>query len=458
MKKVRLLLLLLLAAALLGGCAGQSAPSAPAPTPTPEPTEPPAVMIGALRLDAESVCADLGGTGDKVGEAIRSLVDSRALLSSLREIRLGETLPPYELYRSLREAYPEAQIELELRLFGETLSRGVRTLDLHEMRPEQTDELLAVLPYLEELEEIGFVSPEGVCAFTLDDIPQLDRIREAAPELRLHVSFDLFGQTVSDEDERIEYYLVPIGNEGAETVRAVLPYLRSCSYFLLDGCDIDNEVLAQLRDDFPDKKIVWRVWIIEPWYSSRVMMRRGSFLTDTERIRTTLVRPENCDVLKYCTETKYVDFGHNFLMSDFSFLACMPKLEACIIAISRVSDLTPLASCPELEYLEVFTTDVADLSPLTNCKKLEYLNISNCKKLTDITPLYGMTSLKVLRMTATLNVPREQKEELARRLPDLTILNVGADPTEGGWRTMPRYFLLREQMKYDEDWLLYGIP
>ena len=448
MKKVRLLLLLLLAAALLGGCAGQSAPSAPAPTPTPEPTEPPAVMIGALRLDAESVCADLGGTGDKVGEAIRSLVDSRALLSSLREIRLGETLPPYELYRSLREAYPEAQIELELRLFGETLSRGVRTLDLHEMRPEQTDELLAVLPYL----------PEGVCAFTLDDIPQLDRIREAAPELRLHVSFDLFGQTVSDEDERIEYYLVPIGNEGAETVRAVLPYLRSCSYFLLDGCDIDNEVLAQLRDDFPDTKIVWRVWIIEPWYSSRVMMRRGSFLTDTERIRTTLVRPENCDVLKYCTETKYVDFGHNFQMSDYYFLAYMPKLEACIIAISHVDDLTPLASCPELEFLEVFTTDITDLSPLTNCKKLAYLNISNCKQLTDITPLYEMTSLKVLRMTATLKVPREQKEELARRLPDLTILNVGADPTEGGWRTMPRYFLLREQMKYDEDWLLYGIP
>ncbi len=458
MKKVRLLLLLLLAAALLGGCAGQSAPSAPAPTPTPEPAEPPAVMIGALRLDAESVCADLGGTGDKVGEAIRSLVDSRALLSSLREIRLGETLPPYELYRSLREAYPEAQIELELSLFGETLSRGVRTLDLHEMRPEQTDELLAVLPYLEELEEIGFVSPEGVCAFTLDDIPQLDRIREAAPELRLHVSFDLFGQTVSDEDERIEYYLVPIGNEGAETVRAVLPYLRSCSYFLLDGCDIDNEVLAQLRDDFPDTKIVWRVWIIEPWYSSRVMMRRGSFLTDTERIRTTLVRPENCDVLKYCTETKYVDFGHNFQMSDYYFLAYMPKLEACIIAISHVDDLTPLASCPELEFLEVFTTDITDLSPLTNCKKLAYLNISNCKQLTDITPLYEMTSLKVLRMTATLKVPREQKEELARRLPDLTILNVGADPTEGGWRTMPRYYLLREQMKYDEDWLLYGIP
>ena len=380
MKKVRLPLLLLLAAALLCGCGARNESAAPAPAPEELETAAPAATIGALTLDAESACVDLGGAGEEIGDAVRALVDSRALLPSLREIRLGETPPPYELYRSLCEAYPEAQIELELRLFDEPLARGVRSLDLHEMRPGQTDELLAVLPYLEELEEIGFVSPEGVCAFTLDDIPQLDRIREAAPELRLHVSFDLFGQTVSDEDERIEYYLVPIGNEGAETVRAVLPYLRSCS------CDIDNEVLAQLRDDFPDTKIVWRVWIIEPWYSSRVMMRRGSFLTDTERIRTTLVRPENCDVLKYCTETKYVDFGHNFQMSDYYFLAYMPKLEACIIAISHVDDLTPLASCPELEFLEVFTTDITDLSPLTNCKKLAYLNISNCKQLTDITP------------------------------------------------------------------------
>jgi hypothetical protein len=151
----------------------------------------------------------------------------------------------------------------------------------------------------------------------------------------------------------------------------------------MDGCEVDNEVMAQLRDDFPMPKIVWRVWLIEPWYSSRVMMRRGSFLTDTERLRTTMITQDNCDVLKYCTETKYVDFGHTFWMNDYSFLAYMPKLEACIIAISHVSDISALANCPELEYLEVFTTDITDLTPLTHCKKLEYLNISNCKQLTD---------------------------------------------------------------------------
>ena len=141
----------------------------------------------------------------------------------------------------------------------------------------------------------------------------------------------------------------------------------------------------------------------------------------------------------------------------------MPKLEACIIAISHVSDLTPLASCPELEYLEVFTTDITNVEPLANCKKLAYLNIANCKKLTDITPLYDLTSLKVLRMVVTPKVPKEQKEELARRLPDCQILNLGGDPTEYGWRydqhghPVPRYTLLRKQMQYDED-RAYGIP
>ena len=454
MKKGLNILLAALLALLLCGCG--AVPGAQEQS-VPEETPPGTVAIGDLVLDGESVSAELGALSDGKDEAIRALIENSASLGSLADISLGEA-PDYALYAALREAFPAAQIRCELRLFGEELDANARELDLHTMSPAQTDELLGVLPYLEKLEKIDFVSPEGVCAFSIDDIPQLDRIRAAAPEVYLRVAFDLFGQRVSSEDERIEYYLVPIGNEGVETVRAVLPYLRSCTYFLMDGCEVDNEVMAQLRDDFPMPKIVWRVWLIEPWYSSRVMMRRGSFLTDTERLRTTMITQDNCDVLKYCTETKYVDFGHTFWMNDFSFLAYMPKLEACIIAISHVSDISALANCPELEYLEVFTTDITDLTPLTHCKKLEYLNISNCKLLTDITPLYEMTSLKVLRMTATLKVPREQKEELARRLPELTILNIGADPTEGGWRTMPRYSLLREQMKYDEDWQEYGIP
>ena len=457
----RTLLLCLLLAAILCGCgaAAETEPEIPiSPEPTSTPTPVPTVHVAGKALDTRSARADLSGGSGDINADIQTLIENRSILSSLREIDLGQNVPDYALYRAAVEAFPDAEIRLELTLLGEPLDEDAAALDLSAFSPEQTDELIAVLPYLEKLEEISFVSEDGVCAYAIEDIAQLNRVREAAPSVQLKVAFDLFGQRVTSDDERIEYYLTHIGNEGVDTVRAVLPYLTACTYFLMDGCDVDNEVMAQLREDFPTPKIVWRVWLIDPWYSSKKMMRRGSFLTDTERIRTTLVRPGNCDVLKYCTETKYVDFGHNFKMSDYYFLAYMPKLEACIIAISHVSDLTPLASCPELEYLEVFTTDITSVEPLAQCKKLAYLNIANCKKLTDITPLYELTSLKVLRMVVTPKVPKEQKAELARRLPDCRILNQGGDPTENGWRTMPRYFLLRKQMKYDEDWNVYGIP
>ncbi len=453
MKKTLPLLLLLLCL-LLCACGAQALPPEESPAATP----PPSVEIGASRLDASTTRAEL----DSSKETIDALIGNRALLSSLREIRLAGPLPDYADYRALREAFPDASVVLDTpTLFGKEVPLDARTLDLSAMRPEQTDELLALLPYLERLEEINFVSPEGVCAFSIDDIPQLDRIREAAPELYLRVRFELFGQTVSSEDERIEYYLVPIGNDGVETVRAVLPYLRSCTYLLMDGCDVDNEVMAQLREDFPETKVVWRVWIIEPYYKSRKFTLWCSFLTDTDRIRTIKIRDNNSSVLKYCNEVRYVDFGHNMVTHDFSFLGYMPKLEVCIIAITGVKDISCLANCPELEYLEIYGSQVTDLSPLANCTKLKHFNCSRIYGLTDLTPIYGL-ELERLRCVST-GIPQEQVDEYARLHPNCEILRTPGPPHLGNWRfdehnhMVPRYALLREQLRYDED-RANGIP
>ena len=139
----------------------------------------------------------------------------------------------------------------------------------------------------------------------------------------------------------------------------------------------------------------------------------------------------------------------------------MTKLEVCIIALTSLHDLTPLENCPELEYLEIFTTSVTDLSPLAKCTKLRHLNISNLKQVSDLTCLY---SLNLERMRAVVTkIPKEQIEEYARLHPDCEMLMQGADPTDYGWRydsggkQVPRYALLREQMKYDED-RANGIP
>jgi hypothetical protein len=420
----------------------------------------PTVTAGTLVLDPGSTEADLSGAAEETDAAIRELIEGAPVLSSLRTIDLGGYIPEHELYQELSDAYPGAEIRMSLSFLGEPLERDVHTLDAHAMTADDTPELLRVLPYLSELEEIVFVSGSGECAYSLDEIEQLDRVREAVPDVKLRVAFKLFGKKVTSEDERIEFlHNKKIGNKGIETVRAVLPYLSSCTYFLVDDCGVSNETMAELREDFPDTKVVWRVWITKPNYNNKRKVRRCSFLTDTQRIRTTYIRPGNVDVLKYCTETKYIDFGHNHYMTDFWFLAYMPKLEAVIIAMTEVKDLTPFASCPELEFLEVFTSNITTLKPLANCKKLAYLNISNCPKLKDITALYELKDLKVLRMVTTPKVPREQKKEVAKRLPDCKILKEDpTNPTGGGWRKGKRYHLLREQMEYDIDREEYGIP
>lgn len=458
MKLLRLTMAVLLVAVLLSACGPAAQPTEPpvVETEAPAPTEPPKVDIGGREVELRITELDLS---DGV-YTLDALLEAAAQLKDVAKISLGTTELNYEQVEQLRAAFPGADLAYEVELFGQTLSPETGELDLSAVAMADLEAALDKLPLLTGLQQINFVSEEGICAAAIADIPVLDKVREVMPEVAMKVKFELFGQTVTSEDERIEYYLVPIGNEGVETVRAVLPYLTACNYFLMDGCEVDNEVMAQLRDDFPETKIVWRVWLGTPNYDSPKYLRCKGFLTDTHRIRSVYISDKNCDVLKYCTETKYVDFGHNLAISDFSFLGYMPKLEVAIIGLTSCSDISVLANCPELEYLEIYRSEVTDLSPLAACTKLKHLNFSRTE-ISDLTPLYGL-ELERLRCVLT-NVPQEQLDEYARLHPDCQMLLKGYMPHENGWRydeagnKVPRYALLQEQMEYAIDSEL-GIP
>ena len=458
MKKIRICLMILAAILLLSACA---APEETQPTAAPT-TEPPKADIGGMEVDCAVTALSLGG----LEYDLDLLIEAAGQLTDLKEIDLGETdLRAGELER-LSEAYPNAEIDYSVNWLGQEMTKETETLDLSAMDPAQTEELLEILPMLPLLRKINLVRKDGTCAYGLEDLDALDQIRTAYPELYLHVSFDLFGQTVTSEDERIEYYVVEIGNEGAEVVRRVLLYLRSCTYFLMDGCGIDYEILAQLREDFPETKIVWRVWLVEENYNSKLYLRCGSYLTDTHRIRTTYASDANSHVLNYCTETKYVDVGHVWQLTQCDFLAYMPDLEVCIIAITEITDITPLANHEKLEYLELFTTDISDISPLMSCPNIEHLNLSNMPYLDDITPVFSLTKLKRLRMVDSPLISQEEMALAAEALPECEMLNRGHFPTAGSWRwegatkevKVPRYELLCEQMEYSIDAWEYGIP
>ena len=460
MKKIVCVLFLMLVLLCACSTAQQEQPVTVPTTPT-VPTEPPTADLGGVKVELGASSLNLAG---EVFD-LDLLISAAPKLEQLVHIDLGQTELSGTQIKQLEDAYPNAEIDYSLSFLGQTLTRDTVGIDASTMSVEQTDELLDLIPILPLLKEIIFVSEDGSCVYGIEDISELDRIRQAFPDLYLRVRFDLFGQTVTSEDQRIEYYLVDIGNEGVDTVRAVLPYLRSCVYFLMDGCGIDYEILAQMRDDFPETEIVWRVWLIPENYNSPKAMRGASLLTDTHRVRTIHVRDENAHLLNYCTKTKYLDIGHIPSLTTCEFLRYMPDLEVCILAITGIVDISPLENHEKLEYLELFTSDIYDLTPLASCPNIEHLNISNMQYLRDLSPLYGLKKMKRLRMVRNASLSYEEKNKLMEQLPDCEFLNRGEWPTTGTWRwvdatrteRVERYALLCEQMEYAIDYQVYGI-
>ena len=398
-----------------------------------------------------SAAVAIGGSGAPLGSETltpqpgawtpEALCAAAPWLPELKSLDFGEQALTPETLTALHKGFPAAEILAPVAALDRSFTGAETVLDLSAVDPGRMEEIRALLPWLPSLERIETVPAEGESAWTLE---ALSALREAAPEaVAVSCRFELFGRTLSSEDEEIVYYRQKLGDDKLPILRMALPLLSGCRRFVLDDCDLDYAKLAELRDEFPERNLVWRV-------------RFGidSALTDTQRIWSVFVTDENCDVLKYCTEVLYLDVGHEVDLSDFHFIPYMTKLQVLIVMRTGFSDCELLTHCPDLEYLEIFSSGVTDLSPLAECRNLQHLNISNLPEVTDISPLYGLTQLKRLRITMD-NVPEEQKEEIARRLPDCEMLFDGINPTDNGWRRnrqselVPRYALLREQMGYD---------
>ena len=233
-------------------------------------------------------------------------------------------------------------------------------------------------------------------------------------------------------------------SDQGEAVREVLPYMTRCRFLDMDSCGVDNEHMAAIRDDFPEIKVVWRVWFGTA-YTCRTDVTRILASSEGEAIH-------NADSagLYYCTDVVYMDIGHSKL-TDLSFLYNMPKLEVLIVACAPWTDPTPIGSLSELEYLEVLSTFCSSVEPFANLHKLKHLNIGNCSRITDITPLYGMTQLERLWIGSVTPVPKEQKEKIREMLPDTVINTTTRNHKSEGWCkdpyqvNVPRYALLREQ-------------
>lgn len=396
-------------------------------------------------------------------ESVAELEDTAALLKYLPRLKTVTVSCETEnlcckALGTLARSMPDVEFQGSFKLCGKTVSTDARHIKLSDMSLSDVSKFKSVLPAMFNLETVDLASDKENPKLSFADIKEFQECRD---DVEFLYGFNLYGRDFSLNDKELDLSYTPVYDEGL-LVRQAIACMPELEVLDMDSCGVSNEAMAEIRDDFPDIKVVWRVWFGDN-YCVRTDVEK--ILASRPTIGGNLVR-SNTQALKYCTEVKYLDVGHNDLLEDISFISYMPKLEVAILAMGVWSDTRPIADCPNLEYLEIQTTCLTDLTPLSGLTKLKHLNICYLYDLTDITPLYPLTQLERLWIGCLDPVPQEQIDEMQRRAPQCEINTTTLDPTEGGWRyrpdlegsLAPRYALLREQFGYDKGNASYAFP
>ena len=154
------------------------------------------------------------------------------------------------------------------------------------------------------------------------------------------------------------------------------------------------------------------------------------------------------DVLRYCTELRALDLGHN-VVDDLSFLEGLTKLRVLILACNKITDISPLAGMKELEYVELFSNPISDLSPLYDLPHLMDINAAYLE-LSDPESLYHFPAVQRLWVSRCMkgkyHLKKTQLNYLRSFYPEAVICSQG-EPTEGGWRRHPHYSVMMESFR-----------
>ena len=369
------------------------------------------------------------------------LKENLQYLPDLYRLTLDRMTLTGDQFRELEASYPDLELNYTVVLGDTVCDRDTESLNLSQVEPEQADEVASLLALLPGVTEIELMDGETAKL----DVEDAEKLQDAAPQATLHYTFQLFGETVSTTDEEIYFKYKNIGDAGEPELRRALKLLRG-TRVVLDSCKFTDEVLAQVREDFRDNaKVVWRVHF----------GKNGSCLTDREVIRAVYgLTDSNSKQLKYCEDARFLDFGHDEYLTDASFVATMPKLQAIILSGSMVKDLTPFENCKELEILELaYCGYLEDLTPLAGCENLHHLNISYTK-VSSLEPLDGLPLEQLMCIHTRV---KGEEQNIFKEIHDTCKATFsGSQPYGIGWRYVDKntytdiYKKIREIWNYDQ--------
>lgn len=280
-------------------------------------------------------------------------------------------------------------------------------------------------------------------------IEDLMAVCEALPEVRIFCLTDVLG--IEADTSCTELDLSGAALWDTESFGAMLNcFPRLSSAVMCDMPGTDNAFFERMQAQFPQIKFVWKVYF--GTWSLRTDALSFSTLNSNDSVRYT---SEDFSVLKYCTELRALDLGHN-VITDLSFLESMPEMKILILADNRISDIGPLAKLKKLEYLELFMNDIVDFSPLSGLDRLLDLNLCH-NKAVDASPLKSLVQLERLWLSYNREMPKSETEAVQEALPNCLCNFEIFYSTHGNWRGHDRYAVVKwifdrgEYVEWDAD-------
>ena len=354
-----------------------------------------------------------------------TMLENLTYLRKLTAVKLRTPELTDEQMEQLKTTYEHITFTSTVEIFGQEYDAETTELDLSGMTGNDVPVVAEQIKKLPNLTRVNLNPENGIGALSLEDVKLL---MEAAPDVTFDFAFDFYGHKLSTADEEVHIKNTKIGDEGEQNIRNALDLLKNCKRFVLEYCQLSNETMAKLRDDYRDRtKIVWRV-----------SYGKGTTMTDAEVIRAVYdLVDDNCHNLIYCEDAKYMDIGHNEWLDACDFVSGMKSLEYVIISGAPIKSLEPFRNCKNLKLLEAaFCEYLTDVSPLADCPNLQMLNISN-SHVEDLSPLDNLPLTHLTVRTNPSGKCRLSAEEQARVIaqhPDCWISFSGPQPYGVGWR------------------------
>ena len=394
------------------------------------------VLLGEKRFDSSAKSVTLNGYETD----FTALYDNLQYLKNLEAVHINQITFSRSDLDQLMEKYPHVAFTYTVELLGRRYDHTVTEMELTHLTPADVDAAAKALSLLPDLTDVKLSVTAATNHLSVTDVRTLV---EACPNIRFNYKFDLFSQTISTQDETLVFDSVNIGNDGLNEIRNALDIMPLCTYVKLDSCEIDNELLAQLRADYPEKTIAWRVFA-----------GKFSIMTDEEMLRMPYnLTDAQAEDLKYCNKVKYLDI-QEAKITNIDFMTSMPGLECVVLSHTKITDLSPLSGCSNLTWLELYNCKISDLTPLAGLSNLKYLNIAG----TRVSDLSVIEKLPIERFNCfKSSVKTNTLDAFEQSHPNCVITSKGYT-LDYGWRyedkagtqPFPYYAQMIEIFRYNE--------